>query len=162
MNSQVHQNKKLCQCHEEVKQFKTGLNLKKQKRNSSSSNEVSSISSGSTGSPFPQGRGATCLGSDSEDLNEPQDCSEEGNQSEPIFPQLFVRQQTRLVKTSFKIAVSCCLMFILTLLKWLKSSFDVAGYQQQTFCFYLWNLWNKVLKIKILFRCSLNGKLFLN
>ena len=130
MNCQVHQNKKLCHCHDEVKQFKTGLNLKRQKRNSSSSSEVSSISTGSTGSSFFQGRGATCLGSDfdSEDLNEPQDCSEEGNQSEPIFPQLFVRQQTRLVKTSFKIAVSCCLMFILTLLKWLKCSFDGAGF----------------------------------
>ena len=144
MNCQVHQNKKSCQCNDVVKELKKGSNFNRQKRNSPSSNVVSSISPGSTGSSFSPGRGATCRGSDfdSEDLNEPQDCSVEGNQSEPIFPQLFVRQQTRLVKTSFKIAVSCCLMFVLTLLKCLKCSSDVAGYQQQIFCFYLWNLWN--------------------
>ena len=129
MNCQVHQNKKLCHCHDEVKQFKTGLNLKKQKINSSSSNEVSSISPGSSGSFFSRGRGATCRGSDfdSEDLNEPQDCSVEGNQCEPIFPQLFVRQETRLVKTSFKIAVSCCLIIV-----FIWSQLDEGTVEQRT------------------------------
>ena len=126
MNSQVHQNNKLCQYDSEVKEFKTVLNLKRQKINSPSSNVGSSISPGSTGSSFSHGRGSTCCGFDfdSEDLNEPQDCSEEGNQCDAIFPQLFVRQQTRLVKTNFKIAVSSCLLFILcTLLIELIESF---------------------------------------